>query len=106
MVSLMFFAALVAMSYARAALLLGCCRFIMSVSIGLQYVVNQPSHILVAPGSVSLIMYRMHHLTPMGDPAGYLDGGKGIPWNTMECVSWVGTIPFSEQDVYLQSKNA
>ena len=59
MVSLMFFAALVAMSYARAALLLGCCRCIMSVSIGLQYVVNQPSHILVAPGSVSLIMYRI-----------------------------------------------
>ena len=59
MVSLMFFAALVAMSYARAALLLGCCRCIMSVSIGLQYVVNQPSHILVAPGSVSLVMYRI-----------------------------------------------
>ena len=27
---------------------------------------------------------QRHHLTPMGDPAGYLDGGKGIPWNTME----------------------
>jgi len=25
-----------------------------------------------------------HHLTPMGDPAGYLDEGKGLPWITMD----------------------
>ena len=23
---------------------------------------------------------QRHHLTPMGDPTGYLDEGKGLPW--------------------------
>jgi len=27
---------------------------------------------------------KWHHLTPMGDPAGYLDEGKGLPWITMD----------------------
>ena len=25
-----------------------------------------------------------HHLTPMRDPTGYLDEGKGLPWITMD----------------------
>ena len=29
---------------------------------------------------------QRHHLTPMGDPTGYLDEGKGLPWITMDGV--------------------
>ena len=27
---------------------------------------------------------QWRHFTPMGDPAGYLDEGKGLPWITMD----------------------
>ena len=29
---------------------------------------------------------QWHHFTPMGDPTGYLDEGKGLPWIAM-CLS-------------------
>ena len=32
-----------------------------------------------------------HHLTPMGDPAGYLDEGKGLPWIIMD-TSLIGKV--------------
>ena len=57
-VFLIFRAVFIAMSCASAGLILGRLLFAISLIIGIQCVVNYPSHIFVVPGSVTL---SLHH---------------------------------------------